>query len=197
MSDAYDFLASFYQPISKFIFGHDLIYANQNFLEGNEGKKLLIIGGGDGMAYRNVGEKMNGEFWELSAKMTALAKTNLEGSQLKINLGAWRGSGKFDRVYLPFVLDTMLDSEIQALLSQIKRALNPSGEVIISDFFAPVTWRQKVVQKVMILFFMLFTRHRRMDLPDISGLFQSAGFSLIHENFWRKGWIRAQRWSLD
>lgn len=193
--DRYYFLAPFYQRFSKLIFDKDILEANQIFLEKN--KNSLIIGGGDGMAYLDFKEELLGEFWDLSQKMTQLARKNLRGSRLLVQEGAWPGSGKFDRVYLPFVLDTMLDSEIQALLSQIKRALNPSGEVIISDFFAPVTWRQKVTQKVMILFFMLFTRHQRMDLPDISSLCKRDGFSLIQENFLRKGWIRAQCWSLD
>ncbi|WP_332911647.1 hypothetical protein [Algoriphagus boritolerans] len=39
MSDAYGFLAPIYQPLSRLVFGRDLIYANQAFLEGNTGKK--------------------------------------------------------------------------------------------------------------------------------------------------------------
>ena len=195
MSDRYFFVAPFYQRLSQVVFGKDLLEANRIFL--GKGKTSLIIGGGDGLAYRDFRENLKGEFWDLSEGMTRLARKNLKGSSLSVHIGTWPGFGKFDQVYFPFVLDTMSDAEVQTLLSQIKEALNPGGEVIVSDFFAPVTWGQKVTQKVMILFFRVFTRHQRMDLPDISSLCKKAGFSLIQENFWRKGWIRAQRWRLD
>jgi cyclopropane fatty-acyl-phospholipid synthase-like methyltransferase len=194
MSDAYGFLAPFYQPIAKLVFGRDLIYANQAFLEGVEGKKLLIIGGGDGEAYRDFEGNVEGEYWDLSYKMTQLAGENLKTSGLKIQTGAWPGKGKFDRIVLPFVLDTMSDPEIVSLLSLIKSALSDEGQVIVSDFFNPVSLGQKVIQKSMIGFFRLITSHRRKDLPCINSLFKNAGFELNHEKCWRKGWIRAQVW---
>jgi spermidine synthase len=64
MSDAYGLLASFYQPFLLLLFGKDLIYANQAFLEENKDKKVLIIGGGDGVAYKDLREKLQGEFLE-------------------------------------------------------------------------------------------------------------------------------------
>ncbi len=194
MSDAYGFLAPFYQIISRLVFGGDLIYANQAFLEGVEGKKLLIIGGGDGEAYRDFEGNVEGEYWELSPRMTRLAKRNLKASGLKIQTGSWPSTGKFDRVYLPFVLDTLPDNEITILLSEIKVALLEDGKIVVSDFFEPVGIQQKLIQKGMIGFFRLITSHRRKDLPSLNSLFKNAGFELNHEKCWRKGWIRSQVW---
>jgi hypothetical protein len=194
MSDAYGFLAPFYQLLSRVIFGRDLIYANQAYLEGNKGKKLLIIGGGDGVAYRDFEGSMKCEFWELSPRMTQLAKRSLKTSGLKIQTGAWLGRGKFDRAYLPFVLDTMTDNEIAVLLSEIKEALLGEGKVVVSDFFEPVRIHQKLILKGMICFFRFFTSHQRKDLPKLNSLFQNAGFELVQEKRWRKGWIRTQVW---
>lgn len=192
MSDAYRFLAPFYQFLSQLVFGKDLLEANQFFLEKN--RKSLIIGGGDGYAYRDFRNNLEGEFWDLSPGMTHLAKKNLEGSGLIIQAGAWPGKGKFDRVYLPFVLDTMPDEEIIFLVDLIRKSLLPQGEIVISDFFEPVGFGQMLFQKAMIIFFRVFTSHRRNDLPDILGLLKKEGFTLIQEKCWRKGWIRTQIW---
>jgi hypothetical protein len=192
MRDEYRLLAPFYQVISQAVFGRDLLEANQSFHEGN--KKVLILGGGDGLAYRDFKQNIHGEFWELSLSMIRLAEKNLEGSKLKFYHGTWPGLGEFDRIDLPFVLDTMSDAEIKNLLVQLKSALSDQGQVIVTDFFAPVSFGQKIIQKSMIWFFRAFTSHQRKDLPAISRFFKNEGFELIEEKSWRRGWIRAQRW---
>jgi hypothetical protein len=124
--------------------------------------------------------------------MTEIARKNLAGSGLKINTGPWPGKGKFDRVFLPFVLDTLTDLEIGEFLIQVRKCLNPDGKVIISDFFFPQNFLQSLIQKLMILGFRIWVNHPRKDLPDIPERLKAAGFKLIQEKVWRKGWIRAQ-----
>lgn len=196
MADDYARLAPVYQALSRLVFGEDLIRANRCFLDPEEGLKSLILGGGDGLAYRVVGEKLQGEYWDLSPKMIQLAQKNLSHSPLLLKAGTWTGEGKFDRVYLPFVLDTMPDEEILGLLAQSKEALLPRGKVVVSDFFQPMTFRQKLTQQGMILFFRKVTAHRRSDLPDIQRLFEEASFVKTEEKIWRGGWIRAQVWQI-
>lgn len=192
MSDAYGFLASIYQPISQLVFGKDLIKANQAFLEIKANERVLIIGGGDGLAYRDFRVNLKGEFWDLSPKMSQLAKRNLLGSSLIFQTGAWPGFGKFDLVFLPFVLDTLTDREISQLLFQVSKCLTPGGKVIISEFYSPQTFPQRFIQQLMIFGFQILVNHPRKDLPNISENMKAVGFELCQEKFWRKGWIRAQ-----
>jgi hypothetical protein len=196
MSDSYGFLAPIYQPLSRLVFGKNLIYANQAFLEGNEDKKVLIIGGGDGVAYKNFKEKLQGEFWDLSSRMSQLAKRNLEDSGLSIHTGAWPGKGNFDRVFLPFLLDSLTDFEIGELLILVKKSLNAEGKVIISDFFPPQTLLQGLIQQLMIFGFRMVVKHPRKDLPNIPKKMKAAGFKLIQEKIWRQGWIKSQVYEL-
>lgn len=192
MSDAYGFLAPIYQPLSRLVFGRDLIEANRAFSELGRGKKSLIIGGGDGVAYRNWDAEYGGEYWDSSPKMAKLAKHNLDGTKFQVNCGKWPGSGKFDVVFLPFVLDTIPEQEIEKIILQIRLCLAPKGKVVVSDFFPPQTFIQMLIQKMMILGFRVLAAHPRKDLPDISKWMNQAGFSLVNEKIWRKGWIRAQ-----
>ena len=129
--------------------------------------------------------------------MTQIARQNLAGSSLSVQSGAWPGTGKFDRIYLPFVLDTLADDEISLLLAKIKDALLPKGEVVVSDFFEPVGLKQRFSQIAMIRFFRISTNHRRKDLPRIPQLLVKAGFILRQEKIWRKGWIKSQLYGIS
>lgn len=191
MSDAYGFLATIYQPLSRAVFGRDLIEANQVFSAFGRGKKSLIIGGGDGVAYRDWDGAFEGEYWDSSRKMADLAKVSLGKSKLEVNCGSWLGAGEFDVVFLPFVLDTMSDREIEKIVFQISECLRPGGRVVLSDFFTPRTFLQGMTQQLMILGFRLFTGHARTDLPDFEVHFPKDKWKLIDEKIWRKGWIRA------
>lgn len=192
MSDAYGFLAPIYQPLSTLVFGEDLVAANSVFSALATGKKSLIVGGGDAVAYRDWDESFSGEYWDTSLKMAELAKQNLRRSKVRVNCGSWTGAGKFDVVMLPFVLDTLPDREIEKLIGQIADSLNPGGKVILSDFFSPKTFPQRLLQGLMITGFRAFAKHPRADLPGYDSFFDVGIWRLLDEKTWRKGWIRAR-----
>ena len=197
MSDNYGFLAPFYQLLSRAVFGRKILDANQVFLAENLSKKLIIIGGGDGVAYQKYEKKLDGYYFEKSAKMLQLAQKNLRNSRLKFVHGEFIGQEKGDFFFLPFLLDSLTDEEILALLELIKNSLSTRGKVMVSDFFEPKTRTQKILLQSMLWFFQLFTGHQRKDLPDYPSFFQKSGFKLVKEKIWDKGWIRAQVYELD
>ncbi len=196
MSDAYGFLATIYQPLSGLVFGKDLIAANSVFSALAQGKRSLIIGGGDGFAYRDWDESFGGEYWDSSAKMADLAKASLAKSRLAVNCGRWSGQGRFDVVFLPFVLDTFQDQEIEKILFQIRNCLKRDGKVVLSDFFSPQTLAQKTLQQAMLLGFRVLAGHPRSDLPDLAAFFDPTIWKLSEEKTWKKGWIRARVYGL-
>ncbi len=159
-------------------------------------KKILIIGGGNGSDYEEIHEELKGEFWELSDSMLSRARINLENSELTFHLGNFKSDQKFDLICLPFVLDTMPDVELESFLFSFKKNLNPDGKVYLSDFFEPVSFRQKIMHQLMISFFRLTTGHRRGDVPDYESAFGKAGFLLSQEKKLLKGWVKAQIWIL-
>lgn len=160
------------------------------------GKKILFIGGGDGSDYQEIQQEISGEFWELSEAMLEKARKNLFRSGLDFHLGNFSSSQKFDLICLPFVLDTMPDEELESFLFSLKKNLNSGGKVFLSDFFEPVSFRQKVLHQLMISFFRLTTEHRRKDIPDYEGAFEKAGFWISQEEKLMKGWVKAQLWEL-
>lgn len=195
-SDAYRWIAPFYSRLSRLVFGDRLKESKTIFLKDLPAKRILIIGGGDGSDYEEMQKDLQGEFWELSVSMLDQAKENLENSDLSFHLGNFKSNQKFDLICLPFVLDTMPDEELESFLFSFKKNLNPDGQVFMSDFFEPVSFRQKLLHQLMISFFRFSTGHRRNDIPDYELVFEKAGFKLSQEEKLMKGWVRAQLWEL-
>lgn len=195
-TDAYRRVAPFYSALSRLVFGDQLKQSKTIFLKELSAKKILIIGGGDGLDYEEIHEDMSGEFWELSVSMLGQAKKNLGNSRLSFHLGNFKSNQKFDLICLPFVLDTLPDEELERFLFSFKKNLNPDAKVFMSDFFEPVSFRQKALHQLMIGFFRLSTGHRRKDIPDYELAFGKAGFKLSQEKKLLKGWVRAQLWIL-
>jgi hypothetical protein len=197
MSDAYGFIAPFYQFLSRLVFRRDIILANQEFLEDFLGNKIIIIGGGDGLSYRKFSEMLTGDYWEKSVSMLRLAKKNLKSSSLEFHLGEFSETQeKSALTCLPFVLDTMVNEEISALLEQVKNSLQTGGKVLVSDFHQAQNFYQQVLEKIMIYGFRALTNHARKDVPDIPRLMAEKGFELVKETTWRRGWIRSQLYQI-
>ncbi|WP_425636330.1 class I SAM-dependent methyltransferase [Algoriphagus yeomjeoni] len=198
MKDNYSFLTPFYNPLTKLIFGEQLMLAKRCFVSNLTGKKILIIGGGDGLDYQVLQENLSGEYWEISQSMLNRAKVNLGKSDLSFHLDFFQAKeGKvFDEVWLHFVLDTMLDKEIESLLGEIRKSLKPEGKIYLADFFAPKNNRHRFIHQAMISFFRLVTKHKRANLPDYEQLLQSNDWEKTIDKEFLKGWVKAQIWIL-
>lgn len=184
--------------ISRLVFGSLIQEATTSYLSKIPNKSVIIIGGGNGLDFVPFQSQLEGDYWELSASMLRRAKENLCLSGLRFHLGDFSSheSGKFDWAILPFVLDTMNDREIIRFLNSVKSKLRAGGQILVSDFFQSQSFRQNLVQKLMIGFFNLFTHHPRRDLPAIEQLMNECGFQLLEEKSWEKGWIKAQIYSV-
>ena len=74
VKDRYSFIAPFYSFLAKLIFGNDLKELKTQFVANLEQKKILIIGGGDGLDYWDFQADLSGEYWEISEAMLGKAK---------------------------------------------------------------------------------------------------------------------------
>ncbi|KPQ20174.1 MAG: hypothetical protein HLUCCX10_00220 [Algoriphagus marincola HL-49] len=197
MKDQYRFISSTYQALTSLVFGQKLKRANAMHFSKIPNKAVLIIGGGDGSNFKPIEAELEGEYWELSPSMLSKAIKNLRQSNLSFHLGHFNSLSEFDLIFLPFVLDTMGDQEMLKFLEKVKKNVRSDGLLILSDFFFPSTYYQKMITWMMIRFFQLFASHSRGDLPDLERLLSKAGFCLMEEKKWEGGWIRSQIWRLN
>lgn len=198
MKDRYSFIAPIYSLLVKLVFGTDLKKSKLVFVSKLRTKKLLIVGGGDGLDYRDFELNLNGEYWELSPLMLRKSNDCLRGSQLIFQLGQFNPDPprKFDEIWLHFVLDTMSDAEIEAFLLTLKKVLKVNGRIYLCDFFPPQSYIQQILHWLMITFFRIATRHPRKDVPDYSTILKKQGFQQEKNFNWKKGWIRSQLWKV-
>lgn len=196
MKDSYGFIAPYYNRLAKLVFGDQLAVAKSSYISDLKGKKILIIGGGDGKDYQEFQKDLRGEYWELSESMLELAKKYLPNSYLNFHRGYFKQKDNqtYDEIWLHFVLDTMLDEEILELLDQLKTSLNPSGHIFFVDFFQPTTKKNRALQFIMISFFRLVAQHKRKNIPKYEELFKRSLWNKEKEQPFLKGWVKAQLW---
>ncbi|SFO18684.1 Methyltransferase domain-containing protein [Algoriphagus ornithinivorans] len=194
MKDNYRWLTPVYGSLSSLVFGQTLRKSKTCFLSNILNKHLLIIGGGTGSDYQSVQRDMKGDFVEVSVSMLRKAKKNLKGSELNFHLGDIPQDKDYDLILLPFVLDTLIDEQLEELLMKIKAVSKQGALIYLSDFFPQKNSLNKLLQSLMIRFFRAFTKHPRKNLPDYKEFLEKSGFSLLKEKSWSEGWIRAQLW---
>lgn len=194
MKDQYSLLAPWYSSLVRLIFGEKLKVSKLYFLENTDSKRVLVIGGGDGLDYRVIASEISGEYWELSNSMQKKARRNLKLSQLDFHLGSFKAREKFDEVWLHFLIDTMTDEAIGSLLEEIKSVLVADGRIVFADFFHPKSRRQRLLNQVIITFFRIVVGHHREDLPDYEKFFSKIDFVKTDEQLFMEGWVKAQVW---
>ena len=178
MKDNYSFIAPFYSLLVRVVFGTSLKKVKIVFAQDLDQKRILIIGGGDGLDYQELAGQICGEYWELSDSMLRKAKKNLSGSKLEFQFGHFEAESEslFDEVWLHFVLDTFTDLELEKFLAELKGILKPGARLYLADFFDPVSLDQRFIQFSMMCFFRVFTQHPRVDLPQYEKFLAQAGF---------------------
>ncbi|WP_192348055.1 hypothetical protein [Algoriphagus sp. Y33] len=196
MKDHYSLLAPYYNSLTKLVFGNELKHAKSHFAENISNKKILIIGGGDGLDYRDFQDQLAGDYWEISGSMLNRAKVNLAESKLTFCLGYFQAKPHklYDEIWLHFVLDTMQDDEITVLLQEIKKSLTAEGRIHIADFFEPKNAYQRFLNKGMITFFRIAANHRRTGIPDYEQLLFAEHWQKSSEKEFVGGWVKAQLW---
>ncbi|MEB2780416.1 class I SAM-dependent methyltransferase [Algoriphagus sp. C2-6-M1] len=196
MKDHYSFLAPFYNLLTKLVFGEQLMLAKTSFAENLSRKRILIIGGGDGLDYQQFQAQLSGEYWEISQAMLSKAKVNLAKSSLNFNLDFFQAEKRkvFDEVWLHFVLDTMQDEEIVSLLGEIRKSVKPEGKIYLADFFAPKNSYQRFLNRSMITFFRIVTKHKRATIPDYEEILFGEDWKKNSEKEFLEGWVKAQLW---
>lgn len=196
MKDSYSIVAPFYSNLVKLVFGSNLKKLKTVFLEDSSQKKILIIGGGDGLDYVDFQSDLIGEYWELSDAMLRKAKKNLSESKLEFHLGHFKANLKnqFDEVWLHFVLDTMSDDKIISLLIEIRKGITPAGRIYLVDFFKTQNLFQRFLTQIIITFFRLVAKHKRATIPEYERILTGECWVLCAEKGVKGGWMKAQLW---
>ncbi|GGG36596.1 class I SAM-dependent methyltransferase [Hymenobacter glacieicola] len=178
----FDFVASFYDPLARLVYGRSLQRAQQAALYTGLPDGLphvLIIGGGTGWVLGQVlrlQPKARVVYVEASARMLARSKAWARRhlpqhlGQIEFRLGTEASlppSSCFDAVVTFFFLDLFEPVRLRSITERLGSLLTPGGRWLLADFARPRTWWQHVLLTLMYWFFGLTTGIRARRRPPI------------------------------
>lgn len=198
MAGNYDNSASFYDALSRLVFGRALVNAQVYLLPYiPQNANVLVIGGGTGWILDEITRihpsGLNITYVEISANMMALSsKRNIGGNKVVfINKAIQQAelSPSFDVVITPFLFDNFTEAHLPGVFGHIHRALKPGGLWLYTDFQLTGRWWQYLLLKSMLLFFKVLCGVESWRLPDVGKQFASFGYSTVEEKSFFKDFV--------
>ncbi|RYD89578.1 MAG: class I SAM-dependent methyltransferase [Sphingobacteriales bacterium] len=186
----YDNAASFYDKLSRLVFGDALVKAQVYLLKHIPANgKILIVGGGTGWIIDKITRihpsGLDITYVEVSANMMALSQKRNVGDNVVhfVNkpIQEVALSADFDIVITPFLLDNFTDENLPSVFNPIHHALRSGGLWLNTDFQLTGKLWQAVILKSMLLFFKVLCGVESWRLPDAKVLFAGHGYSAEDE----------------
>lgn len=202
MQGNYDAVAGFYDPLSRLVFGREIRRAHAFLLEVVPANaRLLIIGGGTGWILEELG-KLHGRglhitYVEQSEKMMRRSRRRNAGDNqvvfLQAPIQAAALDQRYDVVVTPFLFDNFSAKTLEEVFGKIDAHLKEGGLWLFADFqLVRDKTRQKVMLKLMYLFFGLLCNIEASRLPDTASFFRAYRFKSLRQRSFFKGFITAR-----
>jgi ubiquinone/menaquinone biosynthesis C-methylase UbiE len=177
--NSFDFVAAFYDPLARLVFGSALQRAQQAALAHlpPDAPHVLIVGGGTGWVLGEVLHQRPAArilYLEASAVMLRKSQERLQRlapacvAQVEFRLGTEADlppSPQFDALVTFFLLDLFPVPELRNLLQRLQAVSKPEARWLVADFCPPRTWWQCLLLALMYRFFRLTANIEARQLP--------------------------------
>ncbi|HEY9117239.1 MAG TPA: class I SAM-dependent methyltransferase [Roseivirga sp.] len=186
-------VAPIYDLLAKLIFGNSLLRAQSHFLKQlPENKRVLFVGGGTGQLLNHsfFTKASHVEYLELSEQMIERAK--LQAIHHK-NIDFIQGNffdcqGKYDVIICNFFLDCFNETNLKLAVEHLYRLSSSQTTLVVTDFNRTDKLRHKMLIKMMILFFSVFSGLEARKLLPMKSHVQDY-FEVIDTQLFKKGLI--------
>jgi ubiquinone/menaquinone biosynthesis C-methylase UbiE len=158
----FDFVAPFYQLLSKFIFFGKLSKSNLLLAKwSNQHTTILVLGGGNGEILTGFKKGQKIDFVDSSSVMISLAKKRkcaAKASFIEANFLSYSFSHQYDAIICPYFLDVFPEEQLDQVLQKIYALLNVDSSLLVADFYPNnANWIRKQLLAFMFLFFRLMS----------------------------------------
>lgn len=204
MAANYNNSAWFYDSLSRLVYGHALINAQQYLIRYIEpGSNILIAGGGTGWILDEITKLhpagLHITYVEVAPNMIALSQKRNTGTNevVYINNAVENVplAHDFDTVITPFLFDNFTDQTLKTVFNHIHALLKPGGLWLNADFQLTGKWWQQFLLKSMFIFFRIVCGIEASKLPHIESHFTQNSYKTIsHKTFFNE-FILAQVYS--
>lgn len=178
-SGSFDFVAAFYDPLARLVFGSALQRAQQAALAylPPGAPSVLIVGGGTGwVLLETLKQRPAARILYLEASAVMLRKSQAlmrrqapaYVAQVEFRLGTEADlppGAQFDALITFFLLDLFTLPDLALLLQRLQAASRPGATWLVADFCPPEVWWQRGLLTVMYTFFRLTANVKARHLP--------------------------------
>lgn len=185
----FDYVATFYDPLARLVYGRALHQAQQTALQALPAgaPAVLVIGGGTGWVLGEILARRPAArvlYLEASPRMLARSREFLQrqwpthAAQVEFRLGteaALQPTEQFDAVLTFFFLDLFELNRLRQLISRLNEARRAAGPWLFADFAAPQKWWQRGLLAAMYGFFGLTTGISARRRPPIEAELKRLG----------------------
>ncbi|SNS54254.1 Methyltransferase domain-containing protein [Ekhidna lutea] len=185
----FDFIAPFYDRLSKLVFGESLIQAQAYHLkEIGDKDHVLILGGGTGKLLEYIPKSGELDFVEKSVRMLDRAKRRkFHGSInfIQSDFLEFESDKRYDVIICPFFLDCFDQQSLNTVIAKIKRLLSTNAKLIVVDFE-----KRKVntlLLDSMLIFFRWCANLETIKLLDLRSFLKKNNFQENEIKFYHKG----------
>lgn len=201
-------VASFYDPLSRLVYGNSLRQAQQVLLPFIAPQaRVLLIGGGSGWLLEQLlrtGNPLDILYLDAAPAMLKRAQHKLQKFTLyhtckvTFRLGTeadLQPEEQFDVVFTPFLLDLFQPPRLQQLMHRLTTALAPNGLWLFADFWPveqPSPWWQRLLEKTMYTFFGLVSGVEARQFPNYGRHFNALGLSEKYSQHFYNGMVQAK-----
>jgi tRNA (cmo5U34)-methyltransferase len=184
----FDFIAPFYDKLSRMVFGRAMHSAQTAYLQQIvQGGNVLILGGGTGWLLSElltINPTCRVWYVEASQSMIKFAKTNTEGRNNDVMFihgteDDLPGGVVFDAVITHFFFDLFSTAKCGRIVARIRPAIHPKTIWLVSDF-VNTTWWHSAMLVAMYRFFKVVSGIEANSLPDWQNAMVLGGFREIN-----------------
>ncbi|HEY5746393.1 MAG TPA: class I SAM-dependent methyltransferase [Chryseolinea sp.] len=203
----FDRLAPVYDRFAHLVYGSAIREAQLFFLKAiPPTANVLILGGGTGWLLADLFEihpECKVCYIEASSKMLAQAQQQLspgKKDQVQFILGTEDSipvTVPFDAVITAFYLDLFSPDTLRRIIDKINAVLTPVSVWLVADFIPPKVWWQKVLLKIMYIFFRRFCGIEARHLPPWEQAMVAGKWRAEGEKLFFHGFIKSVRYSLS
>ncbi|OWP63219.1 SAM-dependent methyltransferase [Hymenobacter amundsenii] len=205
----FDYVAAFYDPFSRLVYGRALQRAQQAALDRGlppDQPRLLIIGGGSGWVLGEVLRRRPQArivYLEASPRMLDRSRAYLArhypqaANQVNFRLGTEESLGseeQFGGLITFFFLDLFEPARLRHIMARLGAVRKPGGPWLLADFGPPRTWWHRLLLKLMYSFFGLITGISGRRLPPIEAELARLGLHPEPAGQFYGGMVEASVW---
>lgn len=195
----FDFIAPYYDAISRIVFGTVLEKAKiTHFGNITNGSRVLFIGGGSGSSLASLlqtRDDLKTDFVDSSQKMISIAKKRVldsfNVSFYHIPVEQFDGSS-YDFIITEFFFDLFDKNKTKELIEIIASKLTKDGKWIDTDFRESSKLKNKIILKLMYKFFNISAKLKSNKLVHTNLFFIKAGYEITHECKFNSGFISSR-----